>query len=389
MAKTGLSALLSTNSIPWTLVLFLSASLLHLDLASASARLWFDRLEAIAALRLLPVDCPAAIGFGETIACALLSPFEIDTYTFTAAAGDNVLVRLSVGQDSFVPAVSVYSPANVMLCTDQNSYPAEISSCVLPTSGDYTILVRDFLGGETGSYHLYLQRLNNPGGPLSIAFGSTLSGSIGLPAEMDTYTFTAAAGDKVLLRLSSDTSSITPDLRLFSPAGTLLCHDYNSYPAEISSCDLPAAGAYSILLGDFLGTTTGEYHLYLQRLNNPLGSLSIVSCQSSFSSIDLPAEMDTYSFPAAAGDQVLVRLSADMSSIVPDLRVFSPSGALLCRDYNSYPAEIASCDLPTTGIYSILVGDLLGYRTGAYRLFLQSLHNPPCPPPVWLPFIAR
>ena len=79
----------------------------------------------------------------------------------------------------------------------------------------------------------------------------------------------------------------------------------------------------------------------------------------------------------------------DQDSFLPDVSVYSPGGVKLCQASNSYPSEIASCDLPFTGTYSILVGDLLGIRSGAYRLFLQSLNNPPCPLPVFLPLILK
>jgi hypothetical protein len=299
------------------------------------------------------------------------------------------LVRLSSNMSSIVPDIRVYSPGGTKLCQASNSYPAEIASCDLSSPGTYSILVDDLLGTRTGDYYLYLQRLNNPGSPVSINFGQTMSTSISTPAEMDTYTFSANAGDKVLVRLSSNMSSIIPDIRVYSPAGTKLCQAYNSYPAEIASCDISSTGTYTILVDDLLGTKTGDYYLFLQRLNNPGSPVSINFCQTMSGSISTPAEMDTYTFPAIAGDKVLVRLSTNMSSIVPDVRVYSPDGTKLCQAYNSYPAEIASCDLASTGTYSILVDDLLAINTGDYYLYLQNLINPACPVPIFFPLIIK
>jgi formylglycine-generating enzyme required for sulfatase activity len=129
-------------------------------------------------------------------------------------------------------------------------------------------------GTSTGDYFLYLQRLNNPGNTVSIAYGQTRSGSISTPAEMDTYTFAASAGDKVLVRMSKSSGTLYPGIRVYDPDGAKLCEVDGSYTAEIASCTLSTTGTYSILAFDGFGhvgggTSTGDYFLYLQRLNNP------------------------------------------------------------------------------------------------------------------------
>ncbi|MCM3902885.1 MAG: hypothetical protein ND866_14360, partial [Pyrinomonadaceae bacterium] len=77
-----------------------------------------------------------------------------------------------------------------------------IVSCILTSSGLHTIQAFDsFNGTFTGGYNLYLQRLNNPGNTVSISFGQTVPGSIDGLADVDTYTFTANVGDRVLVRM--------------------------------------------------------------------------------------------------------------------------------------------------------------------------------------------
>ena len=116
---------------------------------------------------------------------------------------------------------------------------AEIASCTLTSTGTYTILAYDsYSGTNTGDYYLHLQRLNNPGNATPIDFGQTLSGSIITPAEMDTYTFSASAGDRVLVRMSKASGDLWPGVRIYSPDGTKLCEAYSSATAEIASCAL-------------------------------------------------------------------------------------------------------------------------------------------------------
>ncbi len=319
---------------------------------------------------------PASLGFGETVEGAILTPGEIDAYSFSASAGDKVLVRMSRLSGNLVLQVRLYDPGGTKLCEAYNSLPAEIATCTLPSSGTYSILASDLIGSNTGNYSLYLQRLNNPGGAAPIAFGQTLSESISPTAQMDTYTFSANAGDKVLVRMSRLSGDLVLQVRLYGPGGTKLCEAYNALPAEIAACTLPSSGAYSILATDLLGTRTGDYSLYLQRLNNPGGAIPIAFCQTLTESISPTAQMDTYTFSANAGDKVLVRMSRLSGDLVLQVRLYDPGGTKLCEAYNSLPAEIASCTLPSTGAYSILASDLLGARSGNYSLYLQRLNGP-------------
>jgi uncharacterized protein (DUF2147 family) len=328
---------------------------------------------------------PVSIAFGQTFPGSIPTPAEMDTYTFTASAGDKVLVRVSQASGNLWPGVRVYGPGGTKLCEQHSpdARTAEIASCPLPGPGTYTILAYDDLYGTwTGEYYLYLQRLNNPGSPVSIAFGQTLPGSIPTPAEMGTYTFTASAGDKVLVRASQASGNLWPGVRVYGPDGTKLCeqHSPDAQTAEIASCPLPSAGTYTILAYDDLyGTGTGEYYLYLQRLNNPGNAVSIRHGQALMGSIITPAEMDTYTFPASAGDEVSVRMSRVSGSLWPGIRVYGPDGTKLCEESGSVTARIDSCPMPSIGTYTILAFDsLYGTYTGEYWLYLDccSIHLP-------------
>src|SRR3974377_2278735 len=56
----------------------------------------------------VPADvCPSSISFGENIQCSIVSPREVDVYTFTASAGDKVLVRSSKSSGNLWPGIRV------------------------------------------------------------------------------------------------------------------------------------------------------------------------------------------------------------------------------------------------------------------------------------------
>ncbi len=327
---------------------------------------------------------PVSIALGQTLSGSITTPAEMDTYTFTASAGDKMLVRMSISSGTLWPGITVYSPDGTRLCETYSSSTAVIASCTLTSTGTYSILAYDYFGTGTGDYSLYLQRLNNPGSPVPIALGQTLSSSITTPAEMDTYTFAASAGDMVLVRMSKSSGTLWPGIAVYSPDGTRLCETYSSSTAVIASCTLTSTGTYSILAYDYFGTGTSDYSLYLQRLNNPGSLVSIALGQTSSGSITTPAEMDTYTFTASAGDMVLVRMSKSSGTLWPGITVYSPDGTKGCEAYSSSTAVIASCTLTSTGTYSILAYDYFGTGTGAYSLYLQRLNNPGSPVPIAL-----
>jgi hypothetical protein len=269
---------------------------------------------------------PASIASG-----AILTPAQNDMYTFTGNAGDNVFVRMSA---SFWAYINVYNPDGTGLCGAYNALNRTRVdvSCTLPSAGTYTILASDADGINIGNYYLYLQRLNNPGGTSSIAFGQTLPGTIGLPAEMDAYTFTGNVGDKVVVRMSTLPGTLWTYLHVNNPDGTALCGAYNAFNSSRIEldCTLPGTGTYSILAGDYNGTDTGDYYLHLQRLNNPGNTVPLAFGQTLSASITTLAEADTYTFSASAGDRVLARISQSIETFGPEIMLYDPDGTQIC-----------------------------------------------------------
>jgi hypothetical protein len=196
---------------------------------------------------------------------------------------------------------------------------------------------------------------------------------------VDGYTFYASAGDVVLVRMSLASGDLWPEVRLYAPGGSKICEDDEPTTAEIGGCALPSDGTYTILADDgFNGTFTGDYMLFLQRLNNAGSCTPIDFGDTLPGTIHTPAEMDSYCFGAAADDVVLVRMSLASGDLWPEVRLYTPHASKLCEDYDPTTAEIGACALPSDGTYLILAGDgFNGTFTGDYTVILQCL-TPPC-----------
>ncbi len=205
--------------------------------------------------------CPERIGFGETIRCAIDSPAQMDTYTFAAEAGDEVLVRMSRESGDLRPGIRVYDADGAEVCQASGLSTAEIGNCTLEGGGEVSILTFDTGATRTGDYYLYLQRLSRPGRSEPIGFGQTLRGTITSPAQMDTYTFAAEAGDEVLVRISRESGDLRPGIRVYDADGAEVCQASDLSTAEIGSCTLEGGGEVSILTFDTGATRTGDYYL--------------------------------------------------------------------------------------------------------------------------------
>jgi hypothetical protein len=316
------------------------------------------------------------IGFGQNLTGQILKPAEADTFTFAATAGDKVLVRMSKSTGTMAPAVALYGTDGTKLCEASNATSAVIATCSLPTTGNYSVLAFDNTRVLTGDYFVFVQRLNKPGAPRSILFGQTLKGSILNPAEGDTFTFAATAGDTLLVRMSRSTGSLGPDVEVYSPSGALLCGGFGAITAEAAGCALPATGTYSVLASDHAGLAMGDYFIFVQRLNKPGSPKPILFGQTLPGSIIDPAEADAFTFAAQAGDSIQARLTKVSGTLAPEVTLYGPDGAKLCEANNPTMAEIASCPITVDGTYTILAFDHLRTGAGTYNLYIQRLNNP-------------
>ena len=144
----------------------------------------------------------------------------MNAYTFSANANDKVLVRMEISSGSLWSGLRLFDPSGIKICEDGS----EIATCTLTGTGTYTILAFDgYDGTDTGSYYVYMQRLNHPGNATLMSYDQTLSGSILTPAQMNSYSFSASAGDKAMVMMSKYSGDLWPGIRLYDPNGMSNC----------------------------------------------------------------------------------------------------------------------------------------------------------------------
>ncbi len=277
------------------------------------------------------------------------------------------------------PRMHVLSPESVKIC-EAHSYgrAANIDSCILPTSGVYTIAASDLGATNTGAYGLSLQRLNGPVGATSLSFGQNLADALVADGEIDTYTIAANQNDVIVLRMSSTASTLKPLIRLYRADGALLCSAY-SYGAiaELSNCVAPATETYTILVTAFADSTVGTYSLAVQRPNNPVAAQPLLFGQPTLATLATMAELDAYTFNANQEDTVVLRMGRATGGLKPQVRVYGPTGTLLCGNSSYGAVTGAICLIPVSGTYTVLSSAFNDPATGSYGLTIQRVNAPP------------
>ncbi|NJN83843.1 MAG: hypothetical protein HC802_17265 [Caldilineaceae bacterium] len=190
--------------------------------------------------------CPENLAFGETVTCSIDVVGEVDEFSFVANNKDVFLLRVARTSGLWRPRLVVLAPGGSQICIATNGDPiASIESCKVEISGGFTVKVDDTFSSKTGSYELFVQRLNKPDNTLSIGgFGQVVTGTIDSPQTIRSYFFGANGNDIVMLQATRTSGPLRPRIRLYNRFGELVCSASNGDPeASVGACNLEAPEA--------------------------------------------------------------------------------------------------------------------------------------------------
>lgn len=341
-------------------------------------------------------DGGMANGFLHTGAIA--GPGEVDTWTFTANAGDRIAVHIGEITDNndFRPWIRLISPGGASLGSHWGTVAAALGDVLAPATGTYQVLVASYDSGYdgTGSYRLTMTHTPGPlaiasgdqGGPLTA--GATHAGGI-LPGDLDVWAFTATAGERLAVHIGEtlDRDDFRPWIRVWAPNGASLGGSYGTAAAEVGDVIAPVSGRYLVLVGSYdTGYDgSGTYRLTFTRSS---GS-PVVSDGDQGGAISngglhtggiFVGDLDIWTFEAAAGQRIGVHIGeiTDASDFRPWIRLWAPNGTYLSGSYGTGAGAIGDAIAPVTGTYQILVGSYdTGYDgAGTYRITMTKSAGP-------------
>src|SRR5947208_3440350 len=269
-----------------------------------------------------------------------------------------------------------------------------------PTGTSSTLTVSVGAAVASGVYDLTVDGTGTPGNrstPLTLTVGAhatgslvngrTYSGTISVPGDLDTWTFTATQGDYIALSVGTvtqTTAHFAPWIRLLSPTGVLLGNSSTQTGASNIAATAPTSGTYTVIIGSYLNgfyDGTGSYQLTLAK--GP-GAVEVstgdeggpmTNGATNAGSI-YQGDFDTWTFTAREGDDIAVSVGTvtqTTAHFAPWIRLVSPSGALLGNSSTQTGASNVAATAPTSGTYTVIIGSYLGGfydGTGSYRLTL-------------------
>jgi predicted regulator of Ras-like GTPase activity (Roadblock/LC7/MglB family) len=318
---------------------------------------------------------------------------DLDAWTVNANAGETIVVRAGdTSASTLQPWLRLYGPDGVLLSSGFDSAVTQVSTRAT-NSGTFLVVISDGSTHEegTGNYRINLVKTGSPftiapsddGGPA--VNGSSYLGTIDT-GNMDAWTISAQAGETIVARVG-DTSAgtLTPELLLYGPNGALLSSSFDSLATEVTA-RATNSGVFVVVVAD--GSThlagTGNYSLTIVKTAGPwVISPSdeggpLVNGSSYLGTIDI-GDLDAWTVSANAGDTIIVRAGETVaaSTLVPWLRIYSPSGVLLSSGFDAASTEV-SVRAPTNGTYLVIASDGSTHLSGIgnYRISLAKTGDP-------------
>ncbi|MBK7999158.1 MAG: putative Ig domain-containing protein [Verrucomicrobia bacterium] len=286
-------------------------------------------------------------------------------YRFTLAAGTELY---------FDSIASAGLPNLYWRCVDPNGAVVLVNSfsdfgpAIQSAGGIYLLLVEGYVGdANSGTYTFNVVPVNDGSQPMTI--GNTISGSITLPGQTQTHTFTL--GSATQLYFDSLTNS---PLRwtLTGPTGVL----FNN--RAFTSVDGPNGDArLNLDAGDYTVTISGSGDAvggYRFRLLNTVANATVITPGTAITNTLAPGnETDLYRFTVAAGTRVY--FNAITSSGLPNMywRCYGPSGQSVLA--NSF-SDSGPLTLESGGTYALFIeGHYIDSANGTYAFNVVPVND--------------
>jgi hypothetical protein len=328
-----------------------------------------------------PAAAAPTLPNGGVVLGSLLIIGAEDDYEFTAGLGDHIELRMA-SSDPLYPEIELRDPNGAIVGTGSDCCVSGVEHTVVDP-GTFGVTVRDGLGNRVGDYQLYFTRI-----PGANELGTLLNGPVNEetidPGDLDTYTFEANVGDHITLRSGRASGDLYPELKLYDPLGLLLVQGSDALDASVeSTAALP--GIYTLQVASGLLRNSGDYDLHFARIPGTVENGVLIDGLIYPGELTL-ADLDTFVFSANVGDNITLDLVLLTGDFYSSIEIYTPSGVLADSVSVSGTASVAH-QTTESGLYTVLVQDGLGRRTGTYSLAFTS-DGTPTVPTMTVPLLA-
>jgi hypothetical protein len=209
--------------------------------------------------------------------------------------------------------------------------------------------------------------------------GANHAGAL-LAGETDIWAFPVTAGNQIVLR--AGTVGFTPRLEVLTQQGVLVgsaaADDLLNRDATFSF-HATNTGVYTVQVRSQFSGGSGTYNLAFARIPSPFVVPSgdeggaLASGAANPGAVKL-GDLDMWSFPANAGDRLVLRMGT--TNFAPHIELYGPSGVQLgaetANDLLTRDLEFAA-QVTNSGTHTVLVSSQFSGDSGTYGLHLARL----------------
>lgn len=325
-------------------------------------------------------------------------------YTFAAASGS--VIDFSVTADAGTVATVILTTSNLDFVTASDN--GILLSVPAPRSDDYLVFVMPKDGPAANVTEGFIVALNaetsrpsseTTASSSTIAYGSTVRGTITEEQTALRYVFQGREGDIVEISMTAEAAAAPLDtlVRLEGPDGTEIASNDDIVPGNIRDsyleARLPATGEYTIIAtryeGDDAPLTTGVFQLELQFQDPALAGIDrqaelISYGQTVTGTIDDETYLRFYYFEGILGDEIAIEVNATSGNLdaMLYLYTFTSAGEYFLLEYNDDSPLNTTTDpyitytLPRSAGYVIAVTRFADTDTSGDFSLTLSLNNP-------------
>lgn len=354
---------------------------------------------------------PITVGAATATGGAVETPGRTHSYSFSATAGQKVLVDLRGTNGSCTGAATSLTLSVESAAGDAVLAPTSMATCddpepvTIPATGTYKVVVRAPQDDdETGTYRFLLRDLSKADAS-ALAFGQAIDGDLQTAGNEDFYSFEVTSPRRVFFdvrRIENENCVNTPGSQHFrwqleNPDGTVAFDralKFCSETADRGDLSLTQLGTYHLRVYADDGATTGAYRVFVSDVVTPDPSTPLVFGQVVDGAIPDPGDGHDYTFTLAQSKRLFFDARQLGTNCVNDrdanhLRwsLTGPGGASV------FERGMAGCDTasdvgPRTlgpGTYTLHIGAPVDDDAfGTYEFFVTDVPTPD--PTSGLPF---
>lgn len=333
-----------------------------------------------------PVTTEHLLVYGERVTGTTTSQEPSAFWTFSGEQGDTLRAKIQFAQDDAPLLLFLRDPEGTLLASGvRDRGDSIIEAFTLPAQGQYTFEVRrpGDARASFSPYTLDLELLDMDGGAILrggiLVPGQTVTGRIDRAADTHLWIFEGSADQTFALSIAALQGPFDIQVSLRAPDGTFVFSTQTlaSVTRVFSSglLTMPLDGLYTLLI---TGQEPGLiYRLAFQpAMGDAASGHDLQPLQDVFSRLDDATPQEMWTFEAAAGKVLALRIQTISGDLEPTLLLWGPDGLPLVEGIqDGGQASITAFVAPQSGTFTVTagrVGGVSGSTSGNYRLLLRT-----------------